>query len=220
MTGRRPPPPRAATPEVPQPAWLALRAFSLLRRERRRAPANPKQHTAAAATKHYTSRPYTDSPAALLMNAFVAKNAKTPANDENGASSAQSLDAVRDILFGAQTRDIQGRIEDNTRRLDARLTEAETLTRDQLQGLRTHTDGSLSEQQRLFAAQIQILRDELQAFAARSAADLLDAERRMTDALATFRSSYDQASRNSSARAAATAEALRNAALALERAGE
>ena len=154
------------------------------------------------------------------MNAFVAKNAKTPANDENGASSAQSLDAVRDILFGAQTRDIQGRIEDNTRRLDARLTEAETLTRDQLQGLRTHTDASLSEQQRLFAAQIQILRDELQAFAARSAADLLDAERRMTDALATFRSSYDEASRNSSARAAATAEALRNAALALERAGE
>lgn len=154
------------------------------------------------------------------MNAFVAKNAKTPANDESGASPAQSLDAVRDILFGAQTRDIQGRIDDNTRRLDARLTEIDTLTREQLQTLHKHTDASLAEQQRLFAAQIQTLRDELQALEVRSAAKLQDAEHRMTEALSVFRSSYDDELRGSTARAKATAEALRSAALALERAGE
>ena len=83
-----------------------------------------------------------------------------------------------------------------------------------------HTDASLAEQQRLFAAQIQTLRDELQALEVRSAAKLQDAEHRMTEALSVFRSSYDDELRRSTARAKATAEALRSAALALERAGE
>ncbi len=146
------------------------------------------------------------------MPAFTAK---APANDESRASPAQSLDAVRDILFGAQTRDIQDRIDDTTRRHDERLAELDARHREQLQALRAHTDATILAQQTAFGAQAQTLHDALAALQAESTAKLLDAEQRLAATLDAMRKNYDDALQWNNARARAASEALLNASLAL-----
>jgi hypothetical protein len=149
------------------------------------------------------------------MTAFAPK---LPANDPSSVSSAQSLDAVRDILFGAQNRDIQGRIDETMRVLSERVSAVDALHKEQLQALRTHADTSLADQQRAFGEQIAALREELRAHEARSAAQLQAAEQRLQTAVAALRQVFDDEQQRASGRSHAAADALRSAALALERA--
>lgn len=149
---------------------------------------------------------------------MTAFSPKLPANDPSSVTSAQSLDAVRDILFGAQSRDIQGRIDETMRVLGERVGAVDVQQKEQLKALRTHADKSFADQQRTLGEQIAALREELRASEARSAAQLQEAELRMNTALAAFRQVFDDEQKRASGRSHAAADALRSAALALERA--
>ena len=146
------------------------------------------------------------------MSAFPAKNS---ANDASVVSPAQSLDAVRDILFGAQSRDMQGRIDETTRRIDSRMVELDTQQRQAVEGLRGHVDAGVLEQQRQLGVEIQKLRDEVQALDVKIASAMKEAELQTNAAMAALRKAFDEEMRLSATRAHGASEALRAAALAL-----
>jgi hypothetical protein len=149
------------------------------------------------------------------MSAFTAKS---PANDARGASPEQSLDAVRDILFGVQTRGIEARIDSMARAHEARVTELDAEHRRMLQAETDRADAALKAQHVQLSEVIQTLDAQMQAQATRHAAALAEAEARAAAALAALRQALDTAVAQSAARGQAASDALVAAASALQHA--
>jgi hypothetical protein len=147
------------------------------------------------------------------MSAFIAKS---PANDARGTSPEQSLDAVRDILFGVQTRGIEARIDAAARAQDARVTEIDAEYRRLLKAEADRGDAALKSQHQHFTELVNSLDAALQAQVTRHTEALAEAERRSADALAALRQSLDATVAQSAARGRAARDALIAAARALQ----